>query len=166
MHFIRENPGCHLRNIKKTMDISIGTAQYHLSLLEKTGKITSFRRGFYKFYFLSGLFENNEKDILQVFRQETSREILLFVLENKNPTQTEIANKVGISRAAINWHINRLIHLNLLNEQRVGKYKRYQVPFIHYKYIISLLKSHYPSVWNTWSNRLVDLFLALSDEKE
>ncbi len=166
MHFIEENPGCHLRSIKKTLNVSIGTAQYHLSILEKAGKITSFRRGFYKFYYLSGIFENNEKDILQVFRQETPREMLLFVLENKNPTQTEIVNKIGISRAAINWHINRLIQLKLLEEHRIGKYKRYQVPAIHYKNITSLLKNHYPAIWNAWSNRLVDLFLSLSADRE
>ena len=32
------------------------------------------------------------------------------------------------------------------------------------KYIAELLKAHHPNLWNKWSNRLVEMFLSLSDE--
>jgi predicted transcriptional regulator len=64
--FIQHNPGSHLRRIKREMGISMGTVQYHLDKLEKMGRVTSTRRGLYKYYFPAGLFRENEKDILEV----------------------------------------------------------------------------------------------------
>jgi hypothetical protein len=64
LYFIQENPGCHLRKVKRSMSISMGTVQYQLDKLEKLGRITSTRRGLYKYYFPVGLFKENEKEII------------------------------------------------------------------------------------------------------
>jgi predicted transcriptional regulator len=111
LHFIQEKPGCHLRQIKKELHISMGTAQYQLARLEKIGKITSTKKGLYKFYFPSGIFQDNEKYILQVLNQETAREILMFIIERKNPTQSDIVGKIGISAASANGMLNALLLL-------------------------------------------------------
>jgi predicted transcriptional regulator len=165
LHFIQENPGCHLRLIKRELEISIGTVQYHLAKLEKIGKITANKYGLYKYYFPVGMFEKNQKDLLQVLSQETTREILMVVIEQKNPTQKDIVRRIGISSAAVNWHIRRLINLNIINETREGKYKRYQLAVDH-KYIVGLLRNYYPNIWDKWSNRLVELFLSLSSNSD
>jgi predicted transcriptional regulator len=60
--FIQGNPGCHLRRIRTIMGVSMGTVQYQLDKLEKMGKVTSSRRGLYKYYFPAGLFNENEID--------------------------------------------------------------------------------------------------------
>jgi predicted transcriptional regulator len=92
------------------------------------GKITANRYGLYKYCFPVGVFEQKQKDVLQIFlSQETAREILLVIIEQKNPTQKDIINRIGISSAAINWHIRRLISLNIIYEIRDGKCKRYQL---------------------------------------
>ena len=169
LDFIQQNPGCHLRQIKNEIGISMGSVQYQLFRLEKRGRITSIRRGLYKFYFLSGIFHDNEKDILQVLSQETAREILLFVIEQKNPTQTDIVNTMGISAASVNWHIRRLIGFKLIYEIKDGRYKRYQLTGdsrYYSKYIVDLLKNYYPSIWDNWSNRLAEMFLFLSRRED
>jgi predicted transcriptional regulator len=163
LHFIQEKPGCHLRQIKKELHISMGTAQYQLARLEKIGKITSTKKGLYKYYFPSGIFQDNEKHILQVLNQETAREILMFIIERKNPTQSDIVNKIGISAASVNWHVRRLIAFKIIDELREGKYKRYQLYDLDdSKYIVALLKNYYPGIWDKWSNRLAEMFLSLS----
>ena len=96
--------------------MSMGTLQYQLVQLEKTERITSIRRGLYKFYFPCGTFQDNEKDILQILGHETARDILLFIIEHKNPTQTDIVNRIGISPASVNWQITRLITLKIICE--------------------------------------------------
>jgi len=141
----------------------MGTAQYQLARLEKIGKITSTKKGLYKYYFPSGIFQDNEKHILQVLNQETAREILMFIIERNNPTQSDIVNKIGISAASVNWHVRRLIAFKIIDELREGKYKRYQLYDLDdSKYIVALLKNYYPSIWNKWSNRLAEMFLSLS----
>ena len=65
------------------------------------GRVTSTRRGLYKYYFPSGLFRENEKEILEVLTHETARKILMFIIEQKNPTQTDIVNNVSIRSSLI-----------------------------------------------------------------
>jgi predicted transcriptional regulator len=166
LYFIQDNPGCHLRRIKRAMNVSMGTVQYQLDKLEKMGRITSSRRGLYKYYFAAGLFKENEKDILEVLTHETARRILMFIIEQKSPTQTDIVNSVKISARSISWHVGRLVALKIITEIKDGKYKRYQVLENDAKYILTLLKSYYPSIWDKWSMRVVEMFLSLSISRE
>ncbi|MDW0174334.1 MAG: winged helix-turn-helix transcriptional regulator [Nitrososphaeraceae archaeon] len=163
--FIQDNPGCHLRRIKREIGISMGTVQYHLHKLEKMGRVTSARRGLYKYYFPADLFRENEKEILEVLTHETARKILMFIIEQKSPTQTDIVNSVRISARSISWHVGRLIALKMIREIKDGKYKRYQLQD-DAKDILTLLRSYYPSVWDKWSMRVVEMFLSLSSSRE
>ena len=164
--FIEQNPGCHLRQIKRDLDMSMGTVQYHLNLLEKAGKITSERHSLHRFYFPVAIFEKHDKNILKILNQETAREILMLVIEKRNPTQTDIVEKVQISAASVNWHIVRLIDLGIITEVRDGKFKRYLLVGDS-NYIVALMKNYHPSIWDKWSNRLAETFLSLSkDDKQ
>jgi predicted transcriptional regulator len=163
--FIQDNPGCHLRRIKREIGISMGTVQYHLHKLEIMGRVTSTRRGLYKYYFPAGLFRENEKEILEVLTHETARKILMFIIEQKSPTQTDIVNSVRISARSISWHVGKLIALKMIREIKDGKYKRYQLQD-DAKDILTLLRSYYPSVWDKWSMRVVEMFLSLSSSRE
>ena len=163
LQYIQENPGCHLRQIKRELTMSMGTIQYHLNLLEKQGKVSSERQNLHKYYFPIGLFEQNERDILKILNQETAREILMMIFEKRNPTQTDIANIIKISSASVNWHIKRLIELDLILELKDGKFKRYTIEKDP-KQIVSLMKNYHPNIWNRWSNRLAEMFLSLSKE--
>ena len=165
LQYIEENPGCHLRQIKRELIMSMGTTQYHLNLLENQGKISSERHNLHKYYFPIGLFEKDERDILKILNQETAREILMMILEKKSPTQTDIANMIGISSASVNWHIKRLVELGLILELKDGKFRRYTFE-IDPKHIISLMKNYHPNIWNRWSNRLAEMFLSLSKENK
>ena len=164
LQHIQENPGCHLRQIKRELDMSMGTIQYHLNLLNKQGKVSTERQNLHKYYFPIGLFEQNERDILKILNQETAREILMIILEKK-PTQTDIVNIIKISGASVNWHIKRLVEIGLVLEQKDGKFKRYTLG-IDSKNIISLMKNYHPNIWNRWSNRLAEMFLSLSKEEK
>src|SRR6478752_92916 len=160
--YIKENPGCYLRQIKYALHLSMGTIQYHLNKLENNGKIISQRRGLHKHYFPVGIFKDHEKDIMTFFTQETPREIIMFIAEQGNPTQTDIANQIHISSASINWHLKRLIYSNLIKEIKDGKFKRYILNSeISSLYIGKLLQNYYPNIWDKWSNRLAELFLSL-----
>ena len=164
LQFIQNNPGCHLRGIKDMIQISQGTVQYHTDRLEKMGRITSTTSGLYKHYFPVGVFQNNEKEILQILSQETTRQILMYIVEQQSPTQTDIVNSVGISASSVNWHIKRLVELRLVEEIKEGKYKKYQLHDrkVSSQYITALMRNYYPAIWEKWSDRLIEIFLSFS----
>jgi len=148
------------------MGISMGTVQYQLGKLEKAGMITSTRRGLYKYYFPVGLFKENEKEILEVLTQETARKILMLIIEQKSPTQTDIVNSIGISARSVSWQVGRLIDLQIIREVKDGRFKRYQLHECDPRFIITLIRNYYPSIWDKWSIRVVEMFLSLSTGRE
>lgn len=158
--FIQENPSCHLRKIKKELGLAMGTVQYHLDRLEKGGRITSQRHGLHKYYFVVG-FEENEKILLEVLSNETAREILMFIVEKKSPSQIEIGEYVGISPASVNWHIKRLEDSKIVDGIREGKFRRYRLHGDS-RQMAAMLKNFYPGIWDRWSNRLAEMFLSMS----
>ena len=166
MRYIREHPACHLRQVRNELRISMGTAQYHLRRLERDRRITSNRHGLFKHYFPAGLFQDNEKNLLEVLSQETARDILMFIIEKGTPAQSEIAAAFGVSAPSISWHVRRLAERRVLTVVREGKYKRYRLRWDP-KPLVSLMRSYYPTLWDRWSDRLAEIFLSLSrGEKE
>lgn len=162
--FIQENPSCHLRKIKKELGLAMGTVQYHLDRLEKAGKITSQRHSLHKYYFAAG-FQEDEKQLLEVLSNETAREILMFIVERKSPTQTEIVEHAKISPASVNWHIKRLEDSGIIDEIREGRFKRYRLRGDS-RLVAAMLKNFYPTIWDRWSNRLAEMFLSMSSTEE
>lgn len=144
----------------------MGSVQYHANQLQKMGKITSVRQGLYKLHFQSGVFQDNEKRILQVLNQETPRQIIMIILVHKNPTQTDIVNKLRISAPSVHWHVRRLIALSVIEEIKEGRFKRYILRDGNARYIADLLKNHNPNLWNKWSSRIVEIFLSLANEHD
>ena len=162
LRFIRDNPGCHLRKIKDELDLAMGTVQYHLDRLEKAGRVTSQKQSLHKYFFLVGVFEENEKQLLEALSNETARDILMFIIEQKKyPSQGEISKHIGISSPSISWQIKRLQDYGIIDEIKEGKFKRYKLHGDS-KQFVGLLKNYYPSIWNRWSNRLAEIFLSLS----
>jgi predicted transcriptional regulator len=162
LQFIRENPSCHLRKIRKELGLAMGTVQYHLDKLEKAGRITSQRQSFHKYYFIVGAFEENEKQLLEILSNETAREILMFIIEQKKyPSQSEISKHIGISSASVSWQIKRLEDHKVIDEIKEGKFKRYKLHGDSNQ-VVALLRNYYPDIWNRWSNRLAEMLLSLS----
>jgi DNA-binding transcriptional ArsR family regulator len=85
----------------------------------------------------------------------------MFIGEQADPTQTDIVERIGISQPSVNWHIKRLSGLGIIEQAREGKFKRLKLRGDS-KHIVALLRNYYPSVWDRWSSKLAETFLALS----
>jgi predicted transcriptional regulator len=163
LRYLDSHPGTHLRKINADLGIALGTLRYHLESLEKTGKIVSEKHDLFRYFFTTGALDETERNVIKMLHQETSRQILMFILEKKNPSQKDIVKNIKLSTASARWHLRRLVELGIVLEFRDGKYRRYQFA-ISVEIVIRLLKIHYPNEWNRWSNRIVNLFLSFSNE--
>lgn len=168
LRFIHNNPGSHFRKIKNELSLSVGTIQYQLNKLEKDGKILSIQKNFYKFYFPIGVFPEREKEILQILNHHSLRKIILFILEKKNPSKNDIVNYLNISYSSVNWHLERLIAYNMIIEKKDGKSVRYSMnnKCDNVRGVIKLLRNHYRTIWDSWANKLAEIFILLSDNND
>jgi predicted transcriptional regulator len=152
-----------MRQIKRDLNMAMGTIQYHLTSLEEMGKIISERADYHRFYFPIGTFGDSERNILKILNRDSARDILLFIIEQKNPTQTDIASNIKISSGTANWHISRLLEYGIISEQKEGKFKKYVING-NSRIIITLLQNYHKTKWNSWSNKLAELFMDMEPQ--
>ena len=145
--------------------MAVGDVQYHLYNLEREGLIVSKRKGIYKRFYPSRVFGEKQKDIMGVLSQETPRKILLVLLQQPGASQGQIATFSKVSPPTITWHMKRLIRDGLVIARRQGRRTRYWIRG-DTEEIAMLMKSYHPKLWESWADRLADVWLELSSYKE
>jgi predicted transcriptional regulator len=161
LEFIKTNPGTHLREIKRRLNIAMGTVQYHIQTLEKEKTIISRRKGPYKRFYPNYIFKEKQQEILDILSQETEREILLYLIQNPVTTQKAISEYAGISLATTYWHMNRLNDAGFIEIWHKGHFVTYIVTTENTE-ILRLLKSYHPRIWEKWADRLADVIEGIS----
>lgn len=106
--YISDNPGLHLREIQRRTRIPYATLKYHLKYLEKHNLISTKSEKGYKRYATSDEFSKKEREILNFFRQEIPRYILIYVLFYFVCSQVELSKALEKTPAAIGFHLKKL----------------------------------------------------------
>ncbi len=156
------NPGVHLRKICKETGLSMGDTQHHLFVLEKEGRIKSRKIGQHKhrYYYAMSVMSEQRELILAFLRQDTARDILIYLIEHTGSTQSDIAKFKNMSAPTINWHMSRLIEAGVVIGNREWKKVRYLIK--DPESIIDCLEKYFPTVWNSLSDRFAKLFIQIS----
>ena len=165
LDYIKTNPGVHFRKISKELGLAMGQIQHHLSVLEKTGRIKSSKINFRRHYYPAEIIDEEHKVILAFLTNETILDILLFLIEHADSTQSEIADFKGFATPTISWHMSRLIDANIVSARKDGKTVRYSIKG-DAKNLGVLLKTYHPNIWNKITSRFADLFFDLSGEED
>jgi len=112
--FILENPGLHFRELVRKLNIPKTTLSYHLRYLEKNELLVTKKEGRYVRYFISKNIDNKEKIILNIIRQETTRNILLYIVVMVCASQNEIAKELAIYPTTVKFHLKKLLKSDLI----------------------------------------------------
>lgn len=112
--YILKHPYLHLRELARKLQIPEGTLTYHLRCLEKEGLIISNKEAKYTRYCAANNFGNIEKKLLNVFRQDTARSVLLYIMLCLSASQIEIAKELGKDPKTIEFHLKRLAALDII----------------------------------------------------
>jgi predicted transcriptional regulator len=124
---IEQNPGEHVAEIVRKLEISSSSARYHLLVLEYNEKVISHKSGKLKHYYSNrngyGIYTNGfeYKDILSTLRNETARRIVRYLLTHKGANQKSIAESLGVHPSTVNWHARRLAGAQMVERVRTGK---------------------------------------------
>jgi predicted transcriptional regulator len=156
------NPGIYLRKICKETGLAMGDTQHHLFVLEKEGRIKSRKIGQHKHrhYYPITIINEQHELILAFLRQDTARDILIYLIEHAGSTQTDIANFKNLSAPTINWQMSRLIEAGIVIVHREWKTVQYFIK--DPESLTDSLKSYFPTVWNNLSDRFAKLFIQIS----
>ena len=158
--YILNYPGVHLRKICRELRLAMGDTQYQLSILEKEGKIKSKRVGNHRHYYPLTIPDEQNELILAFLRQETIRDILIYLMENPGSSQQVLANFMNVSAPSIKWHMSRLIQSDLVMATKEGKIVKYFIK--DPKSLTSSIKNYMPALWDSLVNRFAEKFFEIS----
>lgn len=124
---VKTNPGIHFSQLKRDLDMETGLLQYHLRELERYGVLESEEHQGKRRVFIARDLDEEEKSILAVLRYETTRRILLYLLEEGPARNSDIAQEVGVTPATISWHLSNLLEKRIVKEVEEGRTTLYAV---------------------------------------
>ncbi|TFF92332.1 winged helix-turn-helix transcriptional regulator [Candidatus Thorarchaeota archaeon] len=117
---ITDQPGIHLRELKRTVDCAMGALQYHLRNLEEEHVVESHKSGNTKHFFVSDF--SSDTDVLHlasVLRNPTARLILEEILKVGRTTQAELSRSLGLDKSLVSYYVSSLLEDGILKAIRV-----------------------------------------------
>jgi len=156
-NYILENPGTHLRQISRDLDIYLSTLRYHLDYLEENGLIVGQKENNLKIYFASGKLNPEEKNFTPLLQQKRFRDVILVVIDSPGSTSLQIANELSMNPKTASKYINILEQRGMLSHEKVGREKRYHVE--DEKSIIELLLTYKKSFWDSFVDNVLKIYL-------
>src|ERR671938_1450376 len=109
MKHINAQPGIRYRELLRLSSLSNGVLTYHITSLEKSGRIIADRSINNK---ITRYYPNNipveETDVIGHIRNNAARQIILFILEHDSCTSNEIIEYPKKAPSTISWHLKRL----------------------------------------------------------
>jgi len=121
--YVRSNPGFHLREIARTLNLSITLADYHLRFLEKNDLVSWTMDGEYKRYYprsrpgdpeSRAALTDDEKRVLAYLRQPVPFRVLAFLMEREAATHKEILAHVPVSPSTLSHHLKKMQYAGIL----------------------------------------------------
>ena len=142
-NFVKNNPGVHFRGICNSLGMPIGVVQYHLGLLANVGLLSVHSDGRYKRYFESQRFREDEVKVISLLRHDTSRNILVVLVENPLVTHKDLADRLEISSQALSWQMKYLQNMGVIENVKERLSVKYFIEETSYSLIkrcLSLLE--------------------------
>jgi predicted transcriptional regulator len=148
--------GSHFREIERRSGLSTGSVKYHLDYLTRHGLIRSEKdRNSLRYFPREFRFE--DQTLLSILRQKSARDILLFVLTNKQCNHQQIVQASGLSPSTVSWHVKKLEHAQILHVRRKGRMTFYEIS-IDEDDIIKLLITYRNSFLDTMVDKVVEMW--------
>jgi DNA-binding transcriptional ArsR family regulator len=119
-NLISKNPGLHIREISRKMDIPKTTLTYHLNYLEKRGLIIGKYDDVYNRFYITNTIGITNKKILSFMRRKTTRNILLVFLSYIGVSRIELSRELEKSPRSIAFHLKRLLDADIIEQAPVG----------------------------------------------
>ena len=126
MQYIELSPGVYLREISEDLQLEVSDVQYHVWTLAKQGQVEDFRSGRFRRFFAAGMYQEMEKKVISLLRQETPSRILMLLLSHSQSVpHKRLAVELGLSSQALTWQMGRLKALGIVDSQWNGAGKSY-----------------------------------------
>jgi len=124
---ISKYPGTYLREMEKTLSLSLGDLQYHLQQLEKANLISSHDDGRRKRYFIKAEVNYFDREIISFVKIRTSRNIIIFLLLHPDSSFKEVLAQFHFTKGALSFHLKKMLHADIITKSKREKETIYRI---------------------------------------
>jgi len=118
--FILKYPGLHKRELSRRLNIPKTTLNHHLDYLEKREVIVTTTQGGYARLYAAKKIGNLEKKFIHLLRQDTPRNIIIYIGVMAGASQAELSRELGLSSKTIGKHLKMLVDVGVIEPAPVG----------------------------------------------
>ena len=111
---ISKNPGLHLSEISRKLNIPRTTLTFHLNNLKKRGLIASIFEDKNSRFFVKHNFGNLEKKLIHILRKENPRNIVLYIGWRVSASQAELSRELELAPKTIEKHLKKLLEFGII----------------------------------------------------
>ena len=120
---VRRQPGMHLRDIARSLDLSITLTDYHLRFLAKHDLVSFQMEGEYKRFYpryhpgdpeAKAALDESDKKVLAFLRQRVPRAVILRLLETESGRHRDLSDATDVSPSTLSHHLRRLVQAGIL----------------------------------------------------
>lgn len=123
---IEANPGIHLRQLQRVLDVPLATLEYHLGYMTRKKIIFSETESHHRRYYTKTL-DSQDKKILSALRSRRMREIVLAVLKSKKAKYQWLSQYFSMPNSTLSTYLKYLVDHDVLVREKVGYENIYTV---------------------------------------
>lgn len=153
------NPGVHFNALGRELDLTPERLEERLAAL-RDGETLVAETLFGQTHYYPPTYDEWERGAIALLRRETTRDVVLHLLETDSASPADVADEVGIARSTLQWHLDRLLEADIVRKERDGR--RVYVSLIHpeeTEALLSVVRPNLPEKWVDRTMRLVDHLL-------
>lgn len=154
LELLEQNPASRFTDLMHGSGLKNGVVSHYLKMMEKVGLIRARRIKNQDWYFIAAFDESNDFLFIHL-RKETSRRVLVFLLDREHATFSEILEHVKKSPSTLSITLANLLKANLIVIE-YGLIKRYSTN--NKESIIRALDQIKPKTFDTIKDRFADTF--------
>lgn len=154
---VRSNAGIHFNELVRETEFAPGQIQYHVRRLIDAETVVR-EQVYGKTHYYPPEYDAWERAALALFRRETAREIVVYLIEHEQCRPATVADDIGIARSTLEYHLDHLVERGIV-EKTYDQRNRVTLSLATPERTARLLSEVEPTV----PDRLVDRFTRLVD---
>lgn len=126
-NFISKQPGLHLNELSKKMNIPEDSINYHLKYLKKLGVLIEKHDDGHVRYYIVRKISEREREILDLLKQDIPFKIIMFLMMNPESSWMNVSRYLRRHPKTISFHLKKLIGSDIIETIPNGHEIRYAV---------------------------------------
>jgi predicted transcriptional regulator len=135
-NLVLSQPGLHLREIQRQLEMHVNLVEYHLHHLIESELVVSVHQGGYNRFFAAqatGAGSNvdrltsQDKRVLGMMRQPMPLRIMVYLLAAGNAQHKDVCEHLGCAPSTLTYHMKKLVRARVVIQKSAGEGKGYHL---------------------------------------